>query len=448
MLNENNTGLNSVDGGVDDTTSENTTDPEIAEFAYVISADRYIYRAGEKWCLDQLVNKNGIQAHLRTRGWGEGEIRRTLDSREHLIVHGFDIAPEEPEIYEDPADGLVYINTWVRPRLSPAEKPGEWKSIERVMKWLVRDDADGYRWLVNWIALKIQNPGILPKVATVFSTKPGAGKGTLERVIREMLGEQNCENISRENLESRFNTAWVGKLFVMADEVTSSGEDMKDIKETMKKYIDSARVTIEGKGKDARSVPNHAMWIIASNDRIAPVIVEPGDRRYTIFVNHNDAKDIRAFCQGFYESDQYTLKEGFEQEVRNFWRYLLDLKIDRKLVARPYDNDDRESMISASLPSQEAFINHVLAEGLEGLLERLRKTGELAQLEESEWKFGDDSYAVDTVYRCYREFCKQTGQHAIRLNKFGMAAANAWTKYRPISPKGKRVWAYRLTPDA
>ncbi len=429
-------------------TNPDTFENEAPEFAFVVPAEKYIYKAGGKWRLDQFVGKEGIKAHLVTRGWPMEEVNRTLETKSHLIVHGFDIAPGEGDLFVDPEDDNTYINTWVPPRLKPSDEPGPWPSVERVMRFLVNDDEGGYQWLLNWAALKAQSPGVLPKVAVVFSTRPGAGKGTFARIFQEILGEKNCETIGRENLESRFNTAWVGKLFVMADEVSSSGESMRDIKEKMKQYIDSPRVQVEGKGKDARSVPNHAAWVVASNDRIAPVVVEPGDRRYTIFVNHKDASEIRKFCFSLYLDDHFTLQPFFEQEVQNFWRYLLDLKVERQLVSRPYENDNRQEMIDASLPSHEAFINHVNSEGLDSLIERFRKTGELAGLDDSEYRLADGSYTTAFIYQCYREFCKQTGQHPLKLNKFGVVARSTWKRHRPTTAAGKRVWAYMLSTAA
>jgi hypothetical protein len=420
----------------------------LEQFAYLIPSERFLYRRGESWAADEPVGKEGILHHLMALGLSPEQAAEVLKSKVYTKAHGIELLPGKQPIHKAKS-GRIILNSWHPPELQP--RPGEWPTIDRLLTWLTKGDETGMEWLVQWIAAKVQDPTYVPKVAVVLSGEPGSGKGTLGYIMKQMLGADNCADVGRGALESKFNARWIGKLFVFADEVISA-ENVKDISDALKVLIDGAEVEQEAKGQNQRAVRNRIAWLFASNDRVAPVRVDRSDRRYTVFSNHDKIdSEYRALLNSCFEKDRKTPTETFRREMQAFYADLLELEVDRALIRLPYQNDDREALIHANLRSEELFIQAVNDGHLEQLLEDLcdKDFGELRR-SRSEWDFGEKGIATRQLYEAYRLFCSRTGKLPIADNKFGVAIRNQaapWQHVRVTNAKGRQVPAY-IVPRA
>jgi hypothetical protein len=414
----------------------------LADFAYMVPSEKFVYRSAGAWNLTEIVGKEGIEHHLLEIGWEGEAIKTVLEERAYLKVYGWDLAPGQKSVFAN-EEGRCLLNTWRPPDLKPA--PGDWPTIRRVVEWLTRGDPKGVEWLLGWMAWKIQQPDLVPKLAVVLATQPGGGKGTLAHCMRLMLGPQNTSVLKREELESRFNARWVDKLFVLADEVLSH-ENVKDISQLLKILIDGNEIQLEAKHRDGRAVRNRLAWMFASNDSIAPVVVEQGDRRYSVFANHEPLPaGYRASLDACFEADRVTMTPAFSAEVAAFYDYLLKLPVDREFVSRPFDNVDRRLLVEASLPTHEMFFRHVDEGGLDEILDTIAHYHDFAaQQSRAEWDFGPEGVACQMVYRAYQEFCKRIGGKPLKMNRFGVAAQNrpgAWPKVRRSNGR-RQVYCY------
>lgn len=412
--------------------------------AFMVPLEKFIYRsANGGWNLAEPVGRKGIEVHLRQSGWEPERVSAFLKSQSYLSVYGADLFPNASEIVMDQV-GRHYLNTWVPPTLLPKEGP--YPRIQQVLEWITKGDQAGISWWNQWLATKIQNPALVPKVAVVMSTAQGGGKGTLAFCIRSMLGFANTEVIQREALDNRFNSRWIGKLFVMADECLGS-DNVKDVSNLLKVLIDGNEIELEGKGRDQRTVKSRLAWLFASNDTVAPVVLERGDRRYTVFSNHDALPPAYvASLNGCFEANRHTPTESFSEEIAGYYHYLLNLQVDRALVARPYANEDREALINASLPAHQLFFETVQAEGIDGMLNDLVMRGDwtLAKTR-PDWDFGEEGLATTAIYSVYTDFTKRIGARPLKMNKFGAALKH----HRPVWPqtrcqaKGRRVNCYQ-----
>ena len=416
------------------TTDITTTDAPHAPlalntFAFIIPQEKFCYRKGGRWAINELVSKEGILNHLLAVGWDSEAAIACLKNREYPKVHGAEIAPNEGETFFDDS-GLEYLNTWVPPTLTP--EPGEYPTIERIINRLTNHDERGAEWLCHWLALKVQQPAIVPKVAVVFTTKPAGGKGTLAMIMRLLLGPENCEVIESGALESRFNARWARKLFVLADEVLTS-ESYKDVSNRLKVLIDGDTIELEGKGENQITVRNRLAWMFASNDDVAPVIVEEGDRRYSVFANHDPVPaEWKTELNGCFEVDRRTPTAAFMAEIRAFYHDLLHLEVDRALVAAPYENADRRELIEANLPGHRMFFQYVDDVGIDGLLERAVAHGDWTLTRNrDEWDHKEAGLSAQMVYACYVQYCRDQGAKPLKSNRFGVAARkHGWRKER------------------
>lgn len=424
-----------------------TTTTELLDdvpFVYVIPWERFIYRSGtgRQWAFDSPVSKEGIEHHLKSLRWPDDMIKSTLENRSYVKVYGYDREPGQQPLYKD-SNGLLHINIWDRPTLVP--KAGTYPRIEKLFDFLTNHDVEGQRWLKQWLAWKLQTPSLVPKVCVLITTEPGGGKGTLYTIISHMLGAGNCHILERDGLESRFNASWVGKLFVMGDEILSD-ETVRDVSNRLKVYIDGTTLNVEAKFQNQRTIRNRLAWLFASNNPVSPIVVERNDRRYSVFSNHDKpSREYQDLFYGLFESDRKTPTADFMAEIAALYHELLHTQVDVAFVSRPHDNEARRDLISASMPGHQAFFDLVEEQGIDGLLEVVKSATHDVSLFKtpSEWDWGTRGVATSVLYRCYGEFCKQSGVRPLGLHKFG-AAIRA---HRPVWPRvrgkdGRRLWGY------
>lgn len=418
----------------------------LTDFAYLIPAEKFVYKSRGVWNLHEPVGKDGISNHLLEAGWTPDAINTVLKGRQYMRVYGADLIPGEPPVYAD-QDKKFYLNTWQAPTLTP--EPGAYPRIQRVLEWITHGDPLGQLWLMSWMAFKVQNPAVVPKVAVLITTEPGAGKGTLAFLMRQMLGPANCATIKREELENHFNSRWIGKLFVLADEVISK-DNQKEISEMLKVFIAEDAVECEGKYQNQREVKNRLAWMFASNDKTAPLTIDRNDRRYSVFSNHDVLEDGYAqMLRSCFEADNSPTKD-FIPEMRGFYHELLHMQVDRHYVATPYENESRALLIEANKPTHELFCEAVDEAGIDGLLDFIvQHTDFHLAKTRSEWDFGEAGIATQVLHRCYVEFCKRVGGRPLKVNKFGSALHNhrpSWPFVRLQVPgtTNRRVYCYKV----
>ncbi len=414
--------------------------PPPPHLAYLIPAEKFVWRIGDEWTLNQPVGKGGIRAHLLNAGLTQDQIHALLEAEAYPCVYGEGIKPNAPAIFED-TPGRWLINTWRRPSLAPPQQPAPYPVLESILDHATRNDAAGKTWIKSWLAAKIQNPDYLPKIAVVLAAQPASGKGTLFRAIRTMLGFENTAVVTRAELENRFNARWINKLFVLSDEALAN-DNVKDLSSRLKVWIDGSEVELEGKYAPQTAVRNRLAWLFATNESVSPIIIEQGDRRYSVFVNHDPlAPGYKERIDALFEADRETPTAAFMSEVAGFYYDLLHLEVDRTLIAVPYSNVSRADLIESNLPPHARFFKHVEEHGIDDCLDELLMERDHLGLIDSrpKWDFGAEGVGAREVYLCYKRFCRLYGGHPIGYNKFAAAVANH-------SPPWPRLVKYFNTP--
>lgn len=411
----------------------------LRSFAYLVPAEKFVYQRNGAWCVTEPVGKDGISHHIRSLGVADPkQIRTLLASQAYPVAYGWGPKPGKGDFWYA-QDGKLYLNTYHPPTLQPS--PGDYPTIERVLAHLTDHDPAGQEWLCHWIASKLQDPTYVPKVAVVLATSPGAGKGTLATIIQEMLGPKNCATIKQQELESRFNARWIDKLFVLADEVKSA-ENFRDISNLLKVLIDGKELESEAKGINQRAVRNNLMWIFASNDRISPVTIEGGDRRYTVFSNHKPLPpEYRETLNACFEADRETPTPAFRSEMAGFFDDLLHLDVDRRLVSVPYRNTARDTLLEANLAPHELFLRTVDRDGIDAYLDAALHDEFQLNKQRPDWDF-PEGISTQIIYKVYRHFVSGVGGKSMKLNRFMVALRNhtpVWTASTVQSRAGREV---------
>lgn len=416
----------------------------IPNMVFSLPHEKFVFRTGNKWQVASPVGDKGAIAFLVDQGATAIEAKlHVKNPEEHTVVHGFDMNPGAAALYQQ--DGYSYGNLWVPPSLVPA--PGAYPHIEQVIEWFVQGDEEGRRWIKHWLAFKVQDPNVLPKVALVLASKQGGGKGFLFSVMSQILGPHNCAKVKQHEIGNHFNSRWVQKLAVLGDEILSN-ENVKDISQLLKVLIDGSDVERQGKHKDQTEVRNRLMWMFASNDKVSPITLEDSDRRFSVFTNHADVSDdFKQALNSCFEEDRSTPTAAFLAEIAGFAHDLMKIDVDFDFITRPYSNEARRTLMAANRTSQDAFFERVKEETIDPMLETLLMTRPgtgLLHFDKKEWDLGADGVKGEIVYQCYRMFCAETGQMPMKFNKFCAAVKHStdWKKVRVVTPTGARPYVF------
>lgn len=172
----------------------------------------------------------------------------------------------------DPSD----YNLWRGFSVEPV--PGDCTLfLEHLHEVICSGDVDHFDYLLNLLALTIQEPGTPSEVATVLRGEPGTGKGTFVRALGRIFGKHFVHLDKVEQLAGTFNAALSGKVIVFADEAFWAG-DKREVG-ALKRLITEPTLHVVRKGIDGVDEPNNIHLFMATNEEWA-VPAQLKERRF------------------------------------------------------------------------------------------------------------------------------------------------------------------------
>lgn len=173
--------------------------------------------------------------------------------------------------------------------------------LDHVRDVICKGDPDCYEYILNWLALMIQKPGVLPGVAICLLSGQGTGKGEFVKYLGKIAGRYLKQLTDREQLFGRFTDHLDDALLVFADEMYWGGNPNEAGR--LKVLITEGTRSSERKYGSVMSVKNCIHLIIASNEGWA-VPAEIDDRRFFVpEVSDHRVKDFVYFEQLAAERD-------------------------------------------------------------------------------------------------------------------------------------------------
>lgn len=166
----------------------------------------------------------------------------------------------------EPGRGSVVdgkLNLWTGWGVEP--RRGDWGLMRKhIFEVLAACDetVDGY--IANWLAWAVQHPDQQPEVALAFLGKRGTGRSVLGASMCRLFGNHGLHISSPEHLVGRFNSHLRQCSFLFADEAYAVAD--RSAEGRLKRLITEGTLTIEGKGKDIITVPNHLHVMMAGNE--------------------------------------------------------------------------------------------------------------------------------------------------------------------------------------
>lgn len=140
-------------------------------------------------------------------------------------------------------------------------------------------NEEHYEYLMDLLALGVQQPGVRSEIATILRGPQGAGKGIFIRAYGEIFGDHFAHLDKPEQLVGKFNSHLSGKVVVFADEAFFAGD--RSIDGALKRLITEPTIQIERKGIDQYNERNCIHLFMATNREWA-VGSEFNERRHFV----------------------------------------------------------------------------------------------------------------------------------------------------------------------
>ncbi len=156
---------------------------------------------------------------------------------------------------------------------------GEFPTIMKLLKKAFGAHEDHLEIGLDWIQLMITKPK-QRKRAIVLVGPPETGKDTFMEFLISLVGS-NGILLNGEEIESPFNTGWIGKHLVCLNEVNYDLADKKT-KERIKNLLTSEKITVEGKGENQYQIENHTNIIMATNNMYDFMKIDSKENRFHV----------------------------------------------------------------------------------------------------------------------------------------------------------------------
>jgi hypothetical protein len=175
--------------------------------------------------------------------------------------------------------GLRCINTWQGWGCEPKKGDvGPWKKLFNFIT--DGNKPEHTKWLEQWLAYPIQNPGAkLYQAVVVWSIHQGTGKSFIAHIMAKIYGT-NFSEIGQDDLYSSFNSWSVNKQFILGEEI-AGGENKRVLSDRLKKIITQPTIMVNTKYVPQYRVKDCGNFYFTSNHPDA-FYLEDTDRRFFV----------------------------------------------------------------------------------------------------------------------------------------------------------------------
>jgi len=177
-------------------------------------------------------------------------------------------------------DDAMYVNTFFYPPHPEVYDGARLQAFFRLVEHIFPVESERL-WIWSWMARMVQQPGVRSFVTPInITTVTGTGRGLLFNVLSRVLGAHNCHDVSRDDLEGRFNGFLGNCILAVIQEIKAATGDRKyTMWEKMKSMLADTTANIQPKGKDSYTATIYANFLMFSNNLDALPIQDVNERR-------------------------------------------------------------------------------------------------------------------------------------------------------------------------
>ena len=202
---------------------------------------------------------------------------------------------------------------------------------------ICKGDDEKYQWLINWMAWKIQHPGIKCYISIVLRGAEGVGKNICYDGFGDLFGPHSITVTNKEHVAGHFNAHLRACCVLCANEAFFAGDRQHEA--TLKSLISDDFFMIEAKGYDPIPERNRlGLFIISNENWVVPA--SSGARRFTVF----DCGDEHAQDTKYFKALVNQLNNGGREALL----YYLMNEVDVSKF------DERKPLITEALSEQQA----------------------------------------------------------------------------------------------
>lgn len=274
---------------------------------------------------------------------------------QHVV--GSKFAPSQPKFIEESITGCVYINTYqqYKPSITDATiSPLLIEYFERLIA-----DAGERHIVLQWLAHMFQFTSQRPSWHVMLRSVQGTGKGFLvESILQPLL--PGCTYVVSDfsHVSGRFSEVQATNALVLLDDAKATSAKTQT---QLKSLLSESRIHVEKKNGAAAMQPTCARMILASNEE-APLVLEPGERRWYVTAYQMHRDDDSAATQAHIVKTAAWLQEpGNLDRVYN-WFMSYDLAgFNHKLLPQ---STGLQAMIELSRSPHANFVETFVSENL------------------------------------------------------------------------------------
>lgn len=223
------------------------------------------------------------------------------ESRRRFYPKGFTIDPTRSH-----EDG--FYNLWKG--FAVRSQPGDWGLMRENIRCLCEGSIAYADYVLNWCALLVQRPTIVPRTALVFHGDQGTGKTLFASTLSKFFGPHAYKIDKPQQLVGRFSGHLDSKIFIHAEECQFDHDGLG----ILKSLVTDEMVSIERKGAQPYQARNYAhVLITTNNEHVLPI--EQGNRRFVIFQPLRTHKGDAAFWTALVNQMQAGGYEGMLHDL-------------------------------------------------------------------------------------------------------------------------------------
>jgi hypothetical protein len=230
------------------------------------------------------TGKKGKESSVRL---GEWWLSNPAQRRYRKVVF------KPPPLVAHPDD----YNLWKGFAVQPDPNPKPWERCKRFLDHLANVICAGnpeyYSYLLDVLAITVQQPGRPSGVAVVFRGDQGSGKSIIVKLFGALFGKHFAHLSSGDSLTGSFNGYLSGKVVVFSDEAIWGGE--KKAAGELKRLVTETTIYVNRKHLNQVEEPNCIHLFLAANeDWVWPVSLKER-RGFILDVNLQAYQDAEYF---------------------------------------------------------------------------------------------------------------------------------------------------------
>lgn len=288
-------------------------------------------------------------------------------------AYGMQFHPGREEIFTE--DGVTFVNRY-RKAVIPDDGYRGKRGVELLIR-LLRDlypDKRHRELIMDYLAHMYRYPAKKLKYALLLKGANEEGKTLLYRLMRRVLGKNNCATVQTSQLKKEFNDFIDGKLLCCIEEIKLSGKDGAEALNNLKAPITNQDVSVEGKGTKVRNIDNYCNWLVFTNFEDAVPIEDDDSRWLIIFSRFKTNEETAAWKEALTmeEGGDYrdALYDEIEQHPWQFIRYFEKYKFsgEYKPNARAPKTVFKRLMTEDGRSEERVILEEMLAGGSNALV--------------------------------------------------------------------------------